>query len=167
MDEAVILTREGYDNLKEELANLKTVRRKEVAERLKQAIDFGDLSENSEYKVAKHAKNEQAFIEGRIQTIEATLHNAQVIEDGTHSSGVVNIGSYVTVRDVELDDVEEYRIVGTSEADPMQNKISNESPLGAGLLGKRQGQTIHVDAPAGKIAYEILAVSHDSKKEEA
>ena len=136
MDEAVILTREGYENLKEELANLKTVRRKEVAERLKQAIDFGDLSENSEYD---DAKNEQAFIEGRIQTIEATLHNAQVIEDGTHSSGVVNIGSYVTVRDVELDDVEEYRIVGTSEADPMQNKISNESPLGAGLLGKRQG----------------------------
>lgn len=164
MDEAVILTREGYENLKEELANLKTVRRKEVAERLKQAIDFGDLSENSEYD---DAKNEQAFIEGRIQTIEATLHNAQVIEDGTHSSGVVNIGSYVTVRDVELDDVEEYRIVGTSEADPMQNKISNESPLGASLLGKRQGQTIHVDAPAGKIAYEILAVSHDSKKEEA
>lgn len=164
MDEAVILTREGYENLKEELANLKTVRRKEVAERLKQAIDFGDLSENSEYD---DAKNEQAFIEGRIQTIEATLHNAQVIENGTHSSGVVNIGSYVTVRDVELDDVEEYRIVGTSEADPMQNKISNESPLGAGLLGKRQGQTIHVDAPAGKIAYEILAVSHDSQKEEA
>lgn len=71
------------------------------------------------------------------------------------------------MRDVELDDIEEYRIVGTSEADPMQNKISNESPLGAGLLGKRQGQTIHVDAPAGKIAYEILAVSHDSQKEEA
>lgn len=164
MDEAVILTREGYENLKEELVNLKTVRRKEVAERLKQAIDFGDLSENSEYD---DAKNEQAFIEGRIQTIEATLHNAQVIEDGTHSSGVINIGSYVTVRDVEFDDVEEYRIVGTSEADPMQNKISNESPLGAALLGKRQGQTIKVDAPAGMLEYEILNVSHDSTKEEA
>lgn len=164
MDEAVILTREGYENLKEELVNLKTVRRKEVAERLKQAIDFGDLSENSEYD---DAKNEQAFIEGRIQTIEATLHNAQVIEDGTHSSGVINIGSYVTVRDVEFDDVEEYRIVGTSEADPMQNKISNESPLGAALLGKRQGQTIKVNAPAGMLEYEILKVSHDSTKEEA
>lgn len=164
MDEAVILTREGYENLKEELVNLKTVRRKEVAERLKQAIDFGDLSENSEYD---DAKNEQAFIEGRIQTIEATLHNAQVIEDGAHSSGVINIGSYVTVRDVEFDDVEEYRIVGTSEADPMQNKISNESPLGAALLGKRQGQTIKVDAPAGMLEYEILNVSHDSTKEEA
>ena len=159
MDEAVILTREGYENLKEELVNLKTVRRKEVAERLKQAIDFGDLSENSEYD---DAKSEQAFIEGRIQTIEATLHNAQIIEDGTQSSGVVNIGSYVTVRDVEFDDIEEYRIVGTSEADPMQNKISNESPL-----GKRQGQTIKVNAPAGIIEYEILKVSHDSAKEEA
>ena len=164
MDEAVILTREGYENLKEELTNLKTVRRKEVAERLKQAIDFGDLSENSEYD---DAKNEQAFIEGRIQTIEATLRNAQVIEEGARSSGVVNIGSYVTVRDVEIDDVEEYRIVGTSEADPMQNKISNESPLGAALLGKRQGQTVEVEAPAGTIAYEILNVSHDSTKEEA
>lgn len=164
MDEAVILTREGYENLKEELVNLKTVRRKEVAERLKQAIDFGDLSENSEYD---DAKNEQAFIEGRIQTIEATLHNAQVIEDGTHSSGVINIGSYVTVRDVEFDDIEEYRIVGTSEADPMQNKISNESPLGSALLGKRQGQTIKVNAPAGMLEYEILNVSHDSTKEEA
>ena len=164
MDEAVILTREGYENLKEELANLKTVRRKEVAERLKQAIDFGDLSENSEYD---DAKNEQAFIEGRIQTIEATLHNAQVIEDGTHSSGVINIGSYVTVRAVEFDDVEEYRIARSSEAAPMQNKISNESPLGAALLGKRQGQTIKVDAPAGMLEYEILNVSHDSTKEEA
>ncbi len=164
MDEAVILTREGYENLKEELVNLKTVRRKEVAERLKQAIDFGDLSENSEYD---DAKSEQAFIEGRIQTIEATLHNAQIIEDGTQSSGIVNIGSYVTVRDVEFDDIEEYRIVGTSEADPMQNKISNESPLGSSLLGKRQGQTIKVNAPAGIIEYEILKVSHDSAKEEA
>ena len=147
MDEAVILTREGLENLKEELVNLKTVRRKEVAERLKQAIDFGDLSENSEYD---DAKNEQAFIEGRIQTLEATIHKAKVIEDENISSGVINIGSYVTVRDVEFDDVEEYRIVGTSEADPMQNKISNESPLGAALLGKRQGQTIKVEAPDRK-----------------
>ena len=163
-DNEILVTFEGIKQMEKDLEYLKTVRRKEVAARIKQAIELGDISENSEYE---DAKNEQAFIEGRIQTIEATLHNAQVIEDGTHSSGVVNIGSYVTVRDVELDDIEEYRIVGTSEADPMQNKISNESPLGAGLLGKRQGQTIHVDAPAGKIAYEILAVSHDSKKEEA
>lgn len=162
MDEAVILTREGLENLKEELVNLKTVRRKEVAERLKQAIDFGDLSENSEYD---DAKNEQAFIEGRIQTLEATIHKAKVIEDENISSGVINIGSYVTVRDVEFDDVEEYRIVGTSEADPMQNKISNESPLGAALLGKRQGQTIKVEAPVGTLEYEVISVSLDKAKE--
>ena len=162
MDEAVILTREGLENLKEELVNLKTVRRKEVAERLKQAIDFGDLSENSEYD---DAKNEQAFIEGRIQTLEATIHKAKVIEDENISSGVINIGSYVTVRDVEFDDVEEYRIVGTSEADPMQNKISNESPLGAALLGKRQGQTIKVEAPVGTLEYDVISVSLDKAKE--
>lgn len=162
MDEAVILTREGLENLKEELVNLKTVRRKEVAERLKQAIDFGDLSENSEYD---DAKNEQAFIEGRIQTLEATIHKAKVIEGENISSGVINIGSYVTVRDVEFDDVEEYRIVGTSEADPMQNKISNESPLGAALLGKRQGQTIKVEAPVGTLEYEVISVSLDKAKE--
>ena len=162
MDEAVILTREGLENLKEELVNLKTVRRKEVAERLKQAIDFGDLSENSEYD---DAKNEQAFIEGRIQTLEATIHKAKVIEDENISSGVINIGSYVTVRDVEFDNVEEYRIVGTSEADPMQNKISNESPLGAALLGKRQGQTIKVEAPVGTLEYEVISVSLDKAKE--
>ena len=162
MDEAVILTREGLENLKEELVNLKTVRRKEVAERLKQAIDFGDLSENSEYD---DAKNEQAFIEGRIQTLEATIHKAKVIEDENISSGVINIGSYVTVRDVEFDYVEEYRIVGTSEADPMQNKISNESPLGAALLGKRQGQTIKVEAPVGTLEYEVISVSLDKAKE--
>ena len=162
MDEAVILTREGLETLKEELVNLKTVRRKEVAERLKQAIDFGDLSENSEYD---DAKNEQAFIEGRIQTLEATIHKAKVIEDENISSGVINIGSYVTVRDVEFDDVEEYRIVGTSEADPMQNKISNESPLGAALLGKRQGQTIKVEAPVGTLEYEVISVSLDKAKE--
>ena len=162
MDEAVILTREGLENLKEELVNLKTVRRKEVAERLKQAIDFGDLSENSEYD---DAKNEQAFIEGRIQTLEATIHKAKVIEDENIYSGVINIGSYVTVRDVEFDDVEEYRIVGTSEADPMQNKISNESPLGAALLGKRQGQTIKVEAPVGTLEYEVISVSLDKAKE--
>lgn len=162
MDEAVILTREGLENLKEELVNLKTVRRKEVAERLKQAIDFGDLSENSEYD---DAKNEQAFIEGRIQTLEAAIHKAKVIEDETLSSGVINIGSYVTVRDIEFDEVEEYRIVGTSEADPMQNKISNESPLGAALLGKRQGQTVKVNAPVGTLEYEVIRVSLDKAKE--
>ena len=158
MDEAVILTREGLENLKEELVNLKTVRRKEVAERLKQAIDFGDLSENSEYD---DAKNEQAFIEGRIQTLEATIHKAKVIEDENISSGVINIGSYVTVRDVEFDDVEEYRIVGTSEADPMQNKISNESPVGKALMGAHTGDIVEVEMPAGIMRYKVLEIQRN------
>ncbi len=162
MEDAVILTQEGLDNLKEELVNLKTVRRKEVAERLKQAIDFGDLSENSEYD---DAKNEQAFIEGRIQTIEATIRKAKVIEESASTMGVINIGSYVTVRDMEFDETEEYRIVGTSEADPMQNKISNESPLGKALLGKREGQVVDVEAPAGVLQYEVIRVSLEKKED--
>lgn len=162
MEDAVILTQEGLDNLKEELVNLKTVRRKEVAERLKQAIDFGDLSENSEYD---DAKNEQAFIEGRIQTIEATIRKAKVIEESASTMGVINIGSYVTVRDMEFDETEEYRIVGTSEADPMQNKISNESPLGKALLGKREGQIVDVEAPAGVLQYEVIRVSLEKKED--
>lgn len=162
MDDAVILTQEGLDNLKEELVNLKTVRRKEVAERLKQAIDFGDLSENSEYD---DAKNEQAFIEGRIQTIEATIRKAKVIEESAANQGVINIGSYVTVLDLEFDESEEYRIVGTSEADPMQNKISNESPLGKALLGKREGQVVDVEAPAGILKYQITRVSLEKKED--
>ncbi len=161
MDDAVILTQEGLDNLKEELVNLKTVRRKEVAERLKQAIDFGDLSENSEYD---DAKNEQAFIEGRIQTIEATIRKAKVIEESAANQGVINIGSYVTVLDLEFNESEEYRIVGTSEADPMQNKISNESPLGKALLGKREGQVVDVEAPAGILKYQITRVSLEKKE---
>ena len=162
MEDAVILTQEGLDNLKEELVNLKTVRRKEVAERLKQAIDFGDLSENSEYD---DAKNEQAFIEGRIQTIEATIRKAKVIEESASTMGVINIGSYVTVRDMEFDETEEYRMVGTSEADPMHNKISNESPLGKALLGKREGQVVDVEAPAGVLQYEVIRVSLEKKED--
>ena len=158
----IMLTAEDVKKYEEELEFLKTEKRKEIAEKIKVARSYGDLSENSEYD---DAKNEQAFIEGRIQTLEATIHKAKVIEDENISSGVINIGSYVTVRDVEFDDVEEYRIVGTSEADPMQNKISNESPLGAALLGKRQGQTIKVEAPVGTLEYEVISVSLDKAKE--
>ena len=129
---------------------------------MKQAIDFGDLSENSEYD---DAKNEQAFIEGRIQTIEATIRKAKVIEESASTMGVINIGSYVTVRDMEFDETEEYRIVGTSEADPMQNKISNESPLGKALLGKREGQVVDVEAPAGVLQYEVIRVSLEKKED--
>ena len=125
MEKNVILTKEGKEKLEKELQELKTVRRKEVADRIKQAIDFGDISENSEYD---DAKNEQAFIEGRIQELDMMLRNVQIIDEEITQVGVISIGSTVSVRDIELDELETYRIVGTVEADPMQNKISNESP---------------------------------------
>lgn len=158
MEKDVILTREGLEKLKKELSDLKTVRRKEVADRIKQAIDFGDISENSEYD---DAKNEQAFIEGRIQEVEQMLRNVTIIDDGVRQMGIVSIGSTVTVRDIEFDEIETYRIVGTVEADPMKNKISNESPVGAGLLGKKAGDIVKIQAPIGVIEYEIQKVEHE------
>lgn len=158
MEKDVILTREGLQTLKEELNTLKTVRRKEIADRIKQAIDFGDISENSEYD---DAKNEQAFIEGRIQTIESMLRHVVVIEDESSDKEVISIGSKVTVLDVEMDEEERYRIVGTIEADPMKNLISNESPLGTALLGHRQGDEVNVDAPVGLIVYRVLEVNNE------
>ena len=155
MEKHVILTKEGKEKLEKELQELKTVRRKEVADRIKQAIDFGDISENSEYD---DAKNEQAFIEGRIQELDMMLRNVQIIDEEITQADVISIGSTVSVRDVELDELETYRIVGTVEADPMQNKISNESPVGASLLGKRAGDIVTVPAPIGTIQYEIVEV---------
>ena len=155
MEKNVILTKEGKEKLEKELQELKTVRRKEVADRIKQAIDFGDISENSEYD---DAKNEQAFIEGRIQELDMMLRNVQIIYEEITQVGVISIGSTVSVRDIELDELETYRIVGTVEADPMQNKISNESPVGASLLGKRAGDIVNVPAPIGTIQYEIVEV---------
>ena len=155
MEKHVILTKEAKEKLEKELQELKTVRRKEVADRIKQAIDFGDISENSEYD---DAKNEQAFIEGRIQELDMMLRNVQIIDEEITQADVISIGSTVSVRDIELDELETYRIVGTVEADPMQNKISNESPVGASLLGKRAGDIVNVPAPIGTIQYEIVEV---------
>ena len=155
MEKDVILTLEGKENLEKELQELKTVRRKEVADRIKQAIDFGDISENSEYD---DAKNEQAFIEGRIQELDSMLRNVKIIDEEMIKKGIISIGSTVTVKDIELDEIETYRIVGTVEADPMKNKISNESPVGAALLGHKAGTVIEVASPVGTIKYEIIEV---------
>ena len=122
-EQDVILTREGLEQLEQELENLRSVKRTEVKERLKEAIALGDLSENSEYD---DAKNEQAFMEGRILELEKMIRNAKVIEDGTHVEGVVSVGSLVKVKDIEFDEINEYRLVGTVEADPMNNRIYNE-----------------------------------------
>ncbi|MBO8129293.1 MAG: transcription elongation factor GreA [Peptococcaceae bacterium] len=151
----VILTSTGLKRLEEELEHLRTVRRREVAERIKQAIEFGDISENSEYE---DAKNEQAFIEGRIITLEKMLRNAKVIESGNGQTGEVSIGSTVRLKNLEDNQEREYTIVGSLESDPGNRKISNESPVGQALMGHQVGDVVEVEVPAGTIKYEILDI---------
>lgn len=141
--------------MEQELEHLKSVRRREVAERIKQAREFGDISENSEYE---DAKNEQAFIEGRILTLEKALRNAKVIDESERDSEVIGLGSTVRVRDLEFDDEVEYTIVSSMEADPSEYKISNESPVGKALVGQRPGTVVQVDAPAGTLRYEVVEI---------
>ena len=155
-EQDVILTREGLEQLEQELEHLRTVKRTEVKERLKEAIALGDLSENSEYD---DAKNEQAFMEGRILELEKMIRNAKIIEEGEQQEGAVTVGSLVTVKDIEFDEITEYRLVGTVEADPMNNRISNESPVGRALLGHKAGEIIDVEVPAGVIQLEIVSIS--------
>ncbi len=153
-EKRVMLTEEGYKKLQEKLDYLKSVRRIEVSERLKAAIALGDLSENSEYD---DAKNEQAFLEGEILDLEAKIRNSAIIKGGT-SSDTVQMGSTVSIKDLELDEQETYTIVGTAEADTMEFKISNESPVGAAIMGKRVGDRVDVHAPVGIIRYEVVAI---------
>ncbi len=158
-DAETLVTKEGLKKLKEELETLKTIRRKEVAQRLKEAISYGDLSENSEYE---EAKNEQAFVEGRIIELEEKIKHARIITEGKSGSGKeVSIGSTVTIRrtEKESDEPETYTIVGATEADPFKQKISNESPIGRGLLGRRKGETVTIQTPSGVVEYEIQKVA--------
>jgi len=155
MDEKeTLLTPEGLRKLEEELEHLKTVKRKEVAERIKQAKEFGDITENSEYE---DAKNDQAFTEGRILMLEGMLRSAKVIDNHDVRSDVVTVGSTVRLAD-ELGEDLTYTIVGSAEADPLRDKISNESPVGRAVLGRRKGETVTVDAPAGKLRYTIKGI---------
>ncbi len=153
-EKQVMLTEEGLRKLEEKLEHLKTVRRTEVSERIKQAISFGDISENSEYE---DAKNEQAFIEGEIMTIENMLRNAKLIEEG-HGTDTVVIGCTVVLKDIEFDEDLEYAIVGSAEADPMEGRISDESPVGKAVLGHRVGDIVDVVVPAGTLKYEVLEI---------
>ncbi len=148
------LTQEGLDEIKKELEELKLVKRPEVIEALKEARAQGDLSENAEYDAAR---NEQAVVESRIKELEAMVENAKVIEKT--NSDVVSIGSNVTLEYVEDNEKEEYSIVGSKEADPFSNKISNESPIAQAILGKKKGTTVSVDSPNGKYDVKIIAVS--------
>lgn len=154
-EKEVILTLKGLKKLEDEQEHLKAHRRREVAERIKQAIEFGDISENSEYE---DAKNEQAFIEGRIMTLEKMLRNARVIDDNDIHTDTVSIGSVVTIKDMEMGDEFDYTIVGSAEADPTANKISNESPVGQAILGQVKGSTVEISVPAGKLRYQILNI---------
>lgn len=152
----VILTQEGFDKLEEELNYLKTEKRTEIAERIKVARGFGDLSENSEYD---EAKNAQAENEQQIAELEAKIRHAKVIDSKEIDTKTVQIGNTVKLYDEEFEEEIEYTIVGSTEVDLTENKISNESPIGKALLGAKKGQTVEVNAPAGVIKYEIKKIT--------
>ncbi|NLL42076.1 MAG: transcription elongation factor GreA [Firmicutes bacterium] len=156
VDKEVLLTPEGLKKLETELDTLKSVKRREVAERISAALEFGDISENSEYD---DAKNEQAFIEGRILTLEKMLRNARLIEDDDTDETVVSLGKKITLKDLETSDVFEYQLVGSAEADPAESKISNESPVGQAIMGKPCGTIVEVEVLDGVLQYEILKVA--------
>lgn len=158
MAEKQFLTKKGYDERVARLEELKVVRRKEVAQKLKEAREQGDLSENAEYDAAK---DEQRDIETEIAELEAILANCEVIQDNDKNKDVVKMESVVVLHDVEFDEDIEYTIVGSSEADSLNNKISNESPLGAALIGKKKGDTVKVEAPVGEIEYTVVSVKND------
>ncbi|MDU1599463.1 transcription elongation factor GreA [Peptostreptococcus anaerobius] len=151
----IILTQEGFDKLEEELELLKTTRRKEVAERLKVAISFGDLSENAEYD---EAKKEQAALEERIIKLENMVRKAVIIDETSVDLDVITIGSIVRIYDEDFDEEVEYSIVGSAEADPYNGKISNESPVGKSLLGSKIGDVVEVNVPDGIIKLKVLDI---------
>lgn len=152
----VFLTAEGLDRLENELDELKSVRRKEIAERIKQALEFGDISENAEYD---QAKNEQAKLEERIARLETILRNAKLIDEDEITTHEVSVGSKVIVKDLEFDEEMEYTIVGSAEADPYSGRISNESPVGRALLGGKSGEIVDVQVPDGTIKYQIISIN--------
>ena len=155
-EKKTVLTYEGLKNLEGELQILKTQRRKDVAEKIKEARGQGDLSENAEYDAAKE---EQAEIEARIAQLEKMLRNAQVIDEEDIDKSVVSVGSRVILLDMELNEETEYSIVGSAEADPMKGKISNESPLGKAIIGFSSDTVVKVAAPIGELSYKIVSIS--------
>lgn len=150
-----VLTEEGLHRLIAELEHLRNVRRAEVANRIREALEFGDAWENPEYEAAK---TEQAFVEGRIADLENLVRNAKVIHETAAPGDVVTVGSWVRLRDCATRDEFEYLIVGSAEADPFKNRISNQSPVAQAVLGHRVGECIHVVVPAGTVDYEIVSV---------
>lgn len=152
----VLLTQEGFDKLEQELENLKTVKRVEIAERIKVALGFGDLSENSEYD---EAKNAQAENETKIAELENKIRYAKIIDESEIDTKTVQVGNTVKLLDLEFDEEVSYTIVGSTEVDIAQNKISNESPIGSAILGAKKNQVIEVQAPAGVMQYKVLSIT--------
>ena len=155
MPRDVILTPEGLEELKQKIEHLSTDRRREVAERIRAAREFGDIAENAEYD---DAKNEQALLEHRIATLEERLRNARVIDTGDVTTDVVSVGSHVKLRDVDAKTTVDYHIVGSAEANPAENRLSNESPVGKAIIGHKKGDTVEVAAPRGSLKFKILDI---------
>jgi transcription elongation factor GreA len=155
----VILTPEGLVKLQDELDELKTVHRRDVNDRIRQAKEYGDLSENAEYE---DAKQEQAFIEGRILKLEQNIRNARLIDESEYASDEVHLGAVVKVKDLKNNESHEFSIVGSAEADPANRRISNESPLGRALIGHKKGETVDVTTPRGVVKYKIELISSGS-----
>ncbi|MDQ2857834.1 MAG: transcription elongation factor GreA [Candidatus Eremiobacteraeota bacterium] len=160
-DKELVLTKEGLQKAEEELDELKTVHRREVNERIRQAKEFGDISENAEYE---DAKQEQAFVEGRILKLEATIRNARIIDASEYAQDEVHLGATVKVKDAKSGTVHDFTIVGSTEADPVNGRLSNESPLGMALIGKKKGETVKVKTPRGDTQYKVEAINSTKKK---
>lgn len=156
MDREVILTEEGHQKLKDEIEHLTTTKRREVAERIKEAREFGDISENSEYD---DAKNEQAAIEHRIQVLEQKLRNARVVDKSEVSTDAISVGSVVSLREKGKRKNIDYEIVGAAESDPRKGKLSNESPIGKALMGHKEGDMVTIPAPRGPIEYKVVKIA--------
>ncbi len=156
VEDGFVVTKEGLKSLQDELETLSTTRRRQIAERLKEAISYGDLSENSEYE---EAKNDQAFVEGRIMELEEMIKTAKVVDEKAHSKKVVEIGTKVKIRNLKKKEDFEFTLVGSTESDPFGGRISNEAPLGVALIGSKVGDVVTVTMPNGKTDYEILKLA--------
>jgi len=158
-EKEIVLTAEGLSKLQNELDELKTVHRKEVNDRIRQAKEYGDLSENAEYE---DAKQEQAFIEGRILKLEGMIRNSRIIDESEYAADEVHLGATVKVKDLKNNESYEFNIVGSAEADPSNQRISNESPLGRALIGHKKGETVDVSTPRGVVKYKIESIRNSS-----
>jgi transcription elongation factor GreA len=160
-EKEIILTSDGLKKLEDELDELKTVHRREVNERIRQAIEFGDISENAEYE---DAKQEQAFVEGRVLKLESMIRNARVIDASDYVADEVHLGATIKVKDLASGTTREFVIVGSAEADPKNARLSNESPVGRAVMGRKKGETVDVITPRGPMKYKIEAINKDPKK---